>query len=136
VRELLDAIGARTPAPASGSVAALTGALAAALTEMAARYADDDASIERARELKARLGALADEDSVVYAAFMAERNEETRAEIIRVPEEIAAAATEVAELADRVGAQLQTSVAGDAEAAAALARAAAGVAKRLVELNV
>jgi len=135
VRELLAAIGARTPAPASGSVAALTGALAAALTEMAARYAGDDVSVERARELEARLSALADEDAVVYAAFLAERNDDTRAAIVRVPEEIAAAADDVAGVADRVRAQLRTSVAADAEAAATLARAASGVAKRLAELN-
>jgi len=135
VRELLAAIGARTPAPASGSVAALTGALAAALTEMAARYAGDDVSVDRARELEARLSALADEDAVVYAAFLAERNDDTRAAIVRVPEEIAAAADDVAGVADRVRAQLRTSVAADAEAAATLARAASGVAKRLAELN-
>jgi formiminotetrahydrofolate cyclodeaminase len=135
VRELLDAIGARTPAPASGSAAALTGALAAALAEMAARYADDDASVGRATELKARLLALADEDAVVYSAFLAEPNAATQVEIIRVPEEVAAAAREVAEVAERVRAQLRTAVAGDAEAAVALAQAASGVAKRLAELN-
>jgi len=52
-----------------------------------------------------------------------------------VPEEIAACADEVVALADRVREQLRTSVAGDAEAAAELARAAARVARRLAELN-
>jgi len=136
VRELLDAIGARTAAPASGSVAALTAALAAALAEMAARYAGDDGSVEQARELKVRLTALADEDAVVYAEFMAERNEHTQAEIVRVPREVAAAADEVAVIAGRVQAQLRTNVAADAEAAGTLARAASRVAKRLAEINV
>ena len=41
----------------------------------------------------------------------------------------------IAALAEHVRAQLKTSVVGDAEAAAELARAAARVARRLAELN-
>jgi len=78
---------------------------------------------------------LADEDGAAYAAFMADGNDETRAGTIRIPEEIAAHADEVAEIADAVRAQLRPSVAGDADAAAELARAAARVARRLAELN-
>jgi methenyltetrahydrofolate cyclohydrolase len=135
VGELLTAIGARTPAPASGSAAALTGALAAALAELAARFAGDDEVVERARELGGRLVELADEDAAAYAAFMAARSEETRAAITRVPEEIAAAADAVEELAQAVRARLETAVAGDADAAAELAGAAGRVARRLVEFN-
>jgi methenyltetrahydrofolate cyclohydrolase len=135
VGELLTEIGARTPAPASGSAAALTGALAAALAELAARFAGDDEVVERARELGGRLVELADEDAAAYAAFMAARSEETRAAITRVPEEIAAAADAVEELAQAVHARLETGVAADAEAAAELAAAAARVARRLVEFN-
>jgi len=51
-----------------------------------------------------------------------------------VPEEIAANAGEVTRLARHVGAQLSLGVAGDAEAAE-LARAAAGVAGSLAELD-
>lgn len=135
VGELLVGLGAKTPAPASGSAAALTGAFAAALAELGARFADDDRAVERAQELGMRLVELADEDAAAYAAFMANRNEETRAAIVRVPEQIAAAAEEVAAIADGVRVLLPPSTAGDAEAAAALARAAAAVAGRLVELN-
>jgi formiminotetrahydrofolate cyclodeaminase len=66
---------------------------------------------------------------------MVERSDEARARIIAVPEAIAARADEVAELAERVRAQLRSSVAADAEAAVDLARAAARVARRLAELN-
>ena len=66
---------------------------------------------------------------------MAERSEHNRARIVEVPEEIAACADEVATLAEHVKAQLTSSVVGDAEAAAELARAAARVARRLAELN-
>ena len=135
VAELLEALGARTPAPASGTATALTGALAAALAELAARFAGDDEAVERARAAGRRLVELGDDDAEAYAAFMASRDDETRARIVAVPEEIAARADEVAELAEQVLVQLRSSVAGDAEAAAELARAAARIARRLAELN-
>jgi methenyltetrahydrofolate cyclohydrolase len=133
--EFLDALGARTPAPASGAAAALTGALAASLVELAARFAEDDATITRAKALSRRLTRLADEDAAAYEAFLATGSEEARRRTIDVPEEIAANADEVERLAAQVGDQLTSSVAGDAEAAEALARVAARVARRLAELN-
>jgi len=135
VAELLAAIGERTPAPASGAATAVTGALGAALAELAARYAGDEEGAARAHELVAELLRLGDEDAVAYEAFMAERTEETRAEIVRVPEEIAARADEVVALALRAADRLSSSVAGDAEAGAELARAAARVARGLARLN-
>jgi methenyltetrahydrofolate cyclohydrolase len=135
VGEFLAALGERTPTPASGAATALTGALAAGLAELAARFAGDEDAVTRAKALGARLVQLADEDAVAYAAFMAERTDATRAEIIRVPEEIASHADEVAELAERVRAQLRSAVAGDAEAAIELARAAARVGRRLAAIN-
>jgi formiminotetrahydrofolate cyclodeaminase len=135
VGELLAALGERTPTPASGAATALTGALAAALTELAARFAEDEDAVARALVLRSRLVELADEDAVAYTAFMADRSDVTRARIIEVPEEIAALAEEVASIAERVRAQLTSSVAGDAEAGVELARTAARVARRLAELN-
>jgi methenyltetrahydrofolate cyclohydrolase len=135
VDELLSAIGARTPAPASGAATAMTAALAAALAELSARYAGDDAGAERARTLAAELVELGDADAAAYTAFMAERNEETRGEIVRVPEEIARRADEVVELALRAADRVSPSVAGDARAAVDLARAAAAVARSLADLN-
>jgi formiminotetrahydrofolate cyclodeaminase len=135
VDELLAAIGEKTPAPASGAAAALTGALAAALTQLAAQFAGDDADAARARDLAGELVRLGDEDAAAYEAFMAERNERTRAEIVRVPEEIANRADEVGALAVRARERLSSSVIGDAETAAELARAAARVARGLACLN-
>ena len=135
VGELLAALGERTPAPASGAATALTAALAAALVELAGRFAGDEEAVTRAKALVTRLVELADEDVEAYTAFMAERNDATRARIIEVPEQVAAHADEVAELGERVGAELSSSVAADAEAAVELARAAARVARRLAELN-
>ena len=135
VGEFLAALGERTPAPASGAATALTAALAAALVELAARFADEEETVVRAKTLWSRLSELADEDSAAYAAFMAERTDETRARIVAVPLEVAACADEIAELAERTRGRLKGAVGGDAEAAAELARAAARVARRLADLN-
>ena len=135
VDDFLAALGEKTPAPASGSATAVVGAMAAALAELAARFAGDEEALVRAKSLSSRLAALADEDAAAYTAFIAERSDENRRRTIEVPQELAAAADEVADLADRVAAQLATAVRGDAEAAAELARAAARVARRLAELN-
>jgi formiminotetrahydrofolate cyclodeaminase len=135
VDELLAAIGARTPAPASGAATALTGALAAALAELAARYAGDDLDAERAHELATELTHLADDDVAAYTAFMADRNDETRARTVEVPERIAAIADEVVAIALRAADRLSSSVAADAEAAAELARACARVARGLARVN-
>jgi methenyltetrahydrofolate cyclohydrolase len=135
VGEFLAALGERTPTPASGAATALTAALAAALVELAGRFAGDEEAVVRAKAHWSRLAELADEDAAAYEAFMADRSDAHRARIVAVPEEIAEAADEVAVLAERVRPQLRTSVVGDAEAAAELARAAARVARRLAELN-
>ena len=135
VGEFLAALGEQTPSPASGAATALTAALAAALVELAGRFAGDEASVIRAKTLWSRLSELADEDSEAYAAFIVDRNEANRARIVAVPEEIADCADEIAALAVHVRGQLTTSVVGDAEAAAELALAAARVARRLAELN-
>jgi formiminotetrahydrofolate cyclodeaminase len=113
----------------------VTAALAAALVELAARFAGDEDAVPRAKAAVTRLVQLAEEDGAAYAAFMADRNEETRARIIAVPEEIAAHAEAVAELGQELASRLTSSVAGDAEAAVELARSAARVARRLAELN-
>src|SRR2546423_5492276 len=101
VDELLAAIGERTPAPASGAATALTAALAAALAELSARFAGNEADAERAHTLAAELVRLGDEDAAAHAAFLTDRNDETRAAIVRIPEGIARRADEVAELAQR-----------------------------------
>jgi formiminotetrahydrofolate cyclodeaminase len=135
VGEFLAALGERTPTPASGAATALTGALAGALAELAARFAGDDDAVMRAKTAVMRLVQLADEDAAAYSAFMADRNDETRARIVAVPEEIAAQADEIAALADAIAAALRSSVRGDAEVAGELARAAARAGRRLAELN-
>jgi formiminotetrahydrofolate cyclodeaminase len=131
----LDALGARTPAPASGSGAAMTGAIGAALAELAARFSDEDETASRLVELRARLVELADEDAEAYTAFMRTRSDEDRDRTIDVPLAIAEAAAEIASIARVLVERGNPRVAGDAEAGYELARAAARVGARLVEIN-
>ena len=135
VDELLAAIGARTPAPASGTATALTAALAAALAELSARYAGNEDDAERAHAIAMELVLLGDADAAAYSAFIANRDEKTRADILRIPEEIARLADEAVGLALRATDKVSPSVAGDARASAELGRVAAEVARGLAALN-
>jgi formiminotetrahydrofolate cyclodeaminase len=148
--ELLDSVGARTPAPGGGAAAALAGAIAAALTEMAAAFAETrkpaapDVNAEHIREraatLRARLIDLADEDAAVYAAVLATTDRADRQRALSAaadpPLQIATAAAEIAELASAIAVVPgNEQLLGDATCAVALGEAAAQAAARLVELN-
>jgi formiminotetrahydrofolate cyclodeaminase len=135
VASYLDALGAATPAPAGGSAAGLVGAIAAALVELAAGVSGEETTVAEARALRARLAALADEDSQAYAAFLRTGSDADRDRTIDVPLEIAETAEAVAALATGLAGRAKPAVRGDAEAAGELAAAAARVAARLVELN-
>ena len=104
LKEFLDAVPARTPAPGGGSVAAVAASLAAGLTAMAARFAPEDWArraevVGRAEELRARFEPLADADAAAYGAFMADRSAATLERTIAIPHEIATLAAELAGLA-------------------------------------
>jgi methenyltetrahydrofolate cyclohydrolase len=138
-------VAARTPAPGGGAVAAMTAASAAALVAMAARFSDQPAG--PAERLRARLEPLADADAAAYTAVLAAyrlpKDDPLRrgriADALRaateVPREVAAAAREVAELADRLVESGNRNLVGDARVASLLARAAAEAATALVEIN-
>jgi len=131
----LDALGARTPAPASGSGAAVAGAIGAALAELAARFSDEREAASRLVELRTQLVELADADAEAYTAFMRTKSTEDRDRTIDVPLAIAETASEVASLARVLVEGGNPRVAGDAEAGYQLATAAARVGARLVEIN-
>jgi formiminotetrahydrofolate cyclodeaminase len=140
LKEFLDAVPARTPAPGGGAVAAVVASLAAGLTAMAARFAPETwepraAVIGRAEELRARVEPLADADAEAYGAFMAEPTDENVERIVTIPFELAESAAELAELAALVAAEGNSNVRGDASAGADLAAAAASVGARLVAIN-
>jgi methenyltetrahydrofolate cyclohydrolase len=136
IAEFLDAVGARTPAPAAGSATAVAAALAAALVELAANVSGDEAGAAAARALRGGLLTLADEDASAFAAFLDSGSQRSRSRTIDVPLAIAETAAEIAALAGRVAADGKRAVHGDAQAAAELARAAVLAATRLVRINI
>jgi formiminotetrahydrofolate cyclodeaminase len=138
----LAAVAERTPAPGGGAAAAAGCALAAALAEMAARFAgrDDDASA--AAGLRAEALRLGEEDLTAYAPVLdaqragdSERVAEAKGRAAEVPLAIAETAASVAELARALARAGKPSLVGDALAGADLAAAAARAAGRLVEIN-
>jgi methenyltetrahydrofolate cyclohydrolase len=147
VRELLDAIAARTPAPGGGGVAAIGTALAAALVGMAARFGEGGDTAARADALRARVAPLADADAAAYGAFLAAvrlpRADPARAAAVAeardgasaVPGEIAEVAEEVSGLAAALVRDGNPNLRGDAAAAVMFAAAAAGTAAELVAAN-
>jgi formiminotetrahydrofolate cyclodeaminase len=142
VPAFLEAIAREAPTPGGGSVSAVAGAMAAALVEMAARYARDwdgaATTAQRAHALRERLAELAVADAEAFEAVLAAEPDERAAALeyaTEVPRWIAEAADEIAELAARVGAQGNRNLEGDAFVARELAGAAGRAAQRLVEIN-
>ena len=71
VRGFLDQLAARTPTPGGGGAAAVTGAMAAGLVAMAARFSarqlpEAGELAEEADRLRRRLAQLAEEDAQAY----------------------------------------------------------------------
>jgi formiminotetrahydrofolate cyclodeaminase len=126
----------------------VTVALAAALVEMAARYADDDDAGASAANLRARAEPLADLDAEAYAAYLsARRNRRTgdgddatveaaAVAATAVPVELAELAAAVAILGARLVADGNPRLRGDATAGVQLAAAAATTAAALARENV
>ena len=137
----------RTPAPGGGSAAAWCGALGAALTEMAAKFAQDDEAASRASALREQLLGAGEADMRAYEPVLDamrlpaddpardERLARALSAACETPLAVARAAAEVAELAAAVAARGKASVRGDALAGAVLAEAAVRAAARLVEIN-
>ena len=154
VRGFLDQLAARTPAPGGGGAAAVTGAMAAGLVAMAARFsaaqlpgASDLA--DQADKLRLMAAQLADMDARAYTTVLdvlrrhgdADQGSKTqRREALlaaaTVPLEIAEIGARVAALAVRVAEAGNPNLRGDAVTGAVLAAASARSAAGLVDINV
>ena len=146
----LDQAAARQPAPGGGSAAALTVALSAGLTAMAARFsaaqvADGQELAMAADQLRHRAAALVDEDARAYQAVLDTRRSSgagssTAREAVRhaaiVPLQICELAGRTATLAARLATDGNPNLRGDAITAALLAEAAARSAASLVRINI
>lgn len=147
VRELLDAVAARTTAPGGGAAAAFAAALAAGLVEMASAFGDG-ALVPAAAALRQRAAPLADADAAAYGAFLTAlrlpRDDPARPGAVEcardgaaaVPARIGEIAAEVAGLAAGLVRAGNPNLRGDAVAAVRLAVAAADTAAELVAANV
>jgi formiminotetrahydrofolate cyclodeaminase len=147
VSELLDAL-AGDQVPASGSAAALVGAMAAELVAMSARAATDwgdGAGVAaQARSLSARLVPLATADATAFARVVALQADPTGdprdlgpalEQAAELPLAIADAAAATGELAAFVASRSVGYEKADAVAAAALAEGATRAAAALVQAN-
>jgi methenyltetrahydrofolate cyclohydrolase len=151
--EFLDLVASREPAPGGGASAAVTVALAAALSGMAARFSTDHLTeapdlAKRAERLRGEVMPLAGADALAYGrvleAYRAPRDEEGYRRRIRdalseaadVPLSIGEIGAEVAGIAARLAAEGNPNLRGDAVTAAELAAAGVRAAATLVELNV
>jgi formiminotetrahydrofolate cyclodeaminase len=145
--ELLAALAARTPAPAGGCGAAWAGALAAALLEMVAKFAERADVAARGGALRRLLLDTAQVDQRAYLpvieAIRLPREQPDRDVILRralaeaaePPLVVAEAASEIAMLAAEVRAALRPAVREDAVASVLLADGAVRTAARLVLAN-
>jgi formiminotetrahydrofolate cyclodeaminase len=133
--------------PAGGSVAALSGAMSAALLVLVCevlerRHAGEFAADLRAlSEFQQQLLALVDEDARAYAAFLSARRtgagrEEAVERVTRIPLAIGWASAQVIELSRRVEEHDVRAMRGDVRAARHLAQAALRTAVDLAEANI
>ena len=140
-RGFLDQLAARTPTPGGGGAAAVTGAMAAGLVAMAARFsatqlpgASDLA--DQADELRRRAADLADLDARAYQAVLVLRTREALHGAAVVPLEIAEIGARVAAMAAQLAEAGNPNLRGDAVTGALLAAASARSAACLVDINV
>ncbi|HEX3312104.1 MAG TPA: cyclodeaminase/cyclohydrolase family protein [Streptosporangiaceae bacterium] len=151
VRGFLDQLAARTPTPGGGGAAAVTGAMAAGLVAMAARFSarqlpEAGHLADQADELRVRVAQLADTDAQAYAAVLeafrrpgeaeAAQRQEALLGAALVPLEIAGIGARVAAMAMQVAEAGNPNLRGDAVTGAVLAAASARSAACLVDINV
>ncbi|MBV8991068.1 MAG: cyclodeaminase/cyclohydrolase family protein [Solirubrobacterales bacterium] len=145
--ELLAELAARSPAPGGGSASAWAGALAAALGEMAAAFADDQQAAARAAALRTQLLAAGERELSAYVPVLEasklpksdpsrkRRIDAALADATETPLAIARASAAVAELASSIAQKSTPALAGDAIVAVLVAEASSRAAGRLVEIN-
>jgi formiminotetrahydrofolate cyclodeaminase len=151
VGRFLDLVAADESAPGGGSAAAVSGALAAGLSSMAARLStqqltDATTLAQRAEGLRERVAPLAQEDATAYGLVLAAQRAgdaddydgRVRAALLEaadVPLAVAEAGAEVAKVAARLATDGNPNLKGDAICAVLLADAGVRAAATLVEIN-
>jgi formiminotetrahydrofolate cyclodeaminase len=152
VVQFLDALASSAPAPGGGSVAALSGALGAALVSMVCnltlgkkKYADvqDDitALVEQSEALRHRLVGLLEADVEVYTGVssayqMPRQTPEALKEATRVPMQVAEACVQVLDLCTPAAEMGNVNAVSDAGVAALMAEAGLRSAALNVIINI
>ena len=151
----MELVASREPAPGGGASAAVTVALAAALSSMSARFStahlvEAPALTERAEQLRSEVMPLARADAAAYGRVLEsyrgqrEGDKEGRRRKIRealseaasVPLAVAEIGAELVGIAVRLVREGNPNLRGDAVVAALLAEAGVRAAAKLVEINV
>ncbi len=148
VGRFLDLVASGESAPGGGSAAAVSVALAAGLSSMAARLSTEqltDAATlaQRTENLRERVAPLARADAAAYGLVLAARRTPNTDDRVRsalsdaadVPLAVAEAGTEVAKIAARLASNGNPNLKGDAICALMLADAGVRASARLVEIN-
>ena len=158
LRQFVEQLGARTPTPGGGAVAAVAAAMAASLTRMVVNYsigrrtlAEHEqfhrASLEELQQLESRALDLADEDARAYAKFNAlwkldqadpHRTREWDAavlEAIEVPRRVMQVCLDITNLQIELVRTVNKSLKSDLAIAGILAHAAAQAAMWNVRVN-
>jgi formiminotetrahydrofolate cyclodeaminase len=128
IEEFLEELAARKPTPGGGSVAALSGALAAGLVSMAAEFSGNKDVSRQARTLMNTLTDLVDRDAKAFAS-------RDLKEATRVPLQTARHSYKVLELAAALLETCNPRVITDIGVAAKMAESAAKGAMLNVEVN-
>lgn len=159
VRQFLAALASKTPTPGGGSVAALAGALAASLAEMAIQYTVGKAQfaehlaelgecVEKLRKASGLLQDLVQEDMAAYEmlAMLLKMPQEKRKEdprwlpallaSLRAPESVGGVAMYILDVCDQLLGKISPALLSDLGIAAALAHATVHAADLNVLVNV
>jgi methenyltetrahydrofolate cyclohydrolase len=153
IEAFLTATASRTPTPGGGSVAALTGALAAALGEMVLSYsvgkkelADHDAELKAAlaefTTARRLLVGLMVEDQAAYAALSAARKTPKSAEFtaaleacLSAPQAVAATGVALLDLCDRLAPKVNPHLLSDLSICVDLSMAVVRASQHNIRVN-
>jgi len=147
IKEYLDDLAAKKPAPGGGSAAALAGSLGVGLLSMVCnftlgkkKYKDFEADVSnilsRAEVLREKLTKLVDEDVEAYKKFTSsDKGENAVREVLSVPLEICNLTTEALELCPQLVEKGNTMLISDVGCAAELLEGAFHAAFFNVEIN-
>lgn len=153
VRDLVDGVGAETPAPGGGAVASIAAALAAALLRMTSSYSvepgkgteHDGERLDRMRAVAHRLLELAEEDRRAYESYQetrsddqADQSEEVDALVrsTEVPLEMHECCVELLDHYSNLRDRIKSAFQADVDTAISLLKVTVDTAEELVEYNI